>query len=61
MPLHQRAAAGLVVSLLAAFAARADQPGGPLAGFDQYARAALEDWRTPGMAIAVSPSLGGRG
>ncbi len=53
MPFHKPASAGLVVSLLAAFAARAAQPGDPLAGFDEYARAALADWRTPGMAVAV--------
>src|SRR5207249_3156671 len=25
----------------------------PLTGFDDYARAALADWRTPGMAVAI--------
>src|SRR5262249_20194829 len=50
---HERAAAGLVALLLAAFPVRARQPAGPLAGFDAYAKAALADWRTPGMAIAI--------
>jgi CubicO group peptidase (beta-lactamase class C family) len=33
--------------------ALADQPSDPLAGFDEYAAAALADWRTPGMAVAI--------
>src|SRR5262245_17237836 len=53
MPSHKRAAAGLVVLLLTAVPTRADQPKDPLAGFDEYAKAALADWRTPGMAIAI--------
>jgi CubicO group peptidase (beta-lactamase class C family) len=45
--------AGTTSAPVAAFPARADQPDDPLAGFDDYAKAALADWRTPGMAIAI--------
>jgi CubicO group peptidase (beta-lactamase class C family) len=50
---HERVALETVVLLLVASSARAGEPDGSLAGFDAYAEAALADWRTPGMAIAI--------
>jgi CubicO group peptidase (beta-lactamase class C family) len=50
---HKLAATGLVALLLATFPVRSDETTGPLAGFDEYAKTALADWKTPGMAIAV--------
>jgi CubicO group peptidase (beta-lactamase class C family) len=38
---------------LASGAVRADEPTDPLAGFDAYAQAALADFQTPGMAVAI--------
>jgi len=49
---RRRGTAGFI-ALLAALPALAEQPEDPLAGFDAYAKAALADWRTPGMAIAI--------
>src|SRR5437867_3206973 len=50
---HKLAATGLVALLLATFPVRSDETAGRLAGFDEYAKTALVDWKTPGMAIAV--------
>jgi CubicO group peptidase (beta-lactamase class C family) len=52
-PAHKLAATGLGALLLATLLVRADEALRPLAGFDEYAQAALADWKTPGMAIAV--------
>jgi CubicO group peptidase (beta-lactamase class C family) len=54
MPSHMLVAIGLVALLLATLLVRADEAVSPLAGFDEYAEAALADWKTPGMAIAIT-------
>jgi CubicO group peptidase (beta-lactamase class C family) len=54
MPSHRLVAIGLVALLLATLLVRADEAVSPLAGFDEYAEAALADWKTPGMAIAIT-------
>jgi len=53
VPAHKLAAILVLALLLATFPVRADEILGPLAGFDKYVKAALADWKTPGMAIAV--------
>jgi CubicO group peptidase (beta-lactamase class C family) len=45
--------AGLVVFLFAAGSASATEPDDPLRDFDAYAQAALVDWQTPGLAVAI--------
>lgn len=44
---------GLIVSLLVAGTTRAAKPPEPFADIEAYVQAALADWRTPGLAIAI--------
>ncbi len=53
MPSHRLGAPGFAGLLLTAVFAHGGEPADPLAGFDEYAQAALADLKTPGMAIAV--------
>jgi CubicO group peptidase (beta-lactamase class C family) len=45
--------AGVIAFLLAVCPSSAAEPSDPLAGFDGYVQAALADWQTPGLAVAV--------
>jgi CubicO group peptidase (beta-lactamase class C family) len=47
------AASCLAAVLCLLFQAEASSQAGPLAGFDAYIAKAVQDWRTPGLAIAV--------
>jgi CubicO group peptidase (beta-lactamase class C family) len=53
MPLNKLAPSVLVVVLCAAFSVCASEPDDSLAEFDAYAKVALADWKTPGMAITI--------
>ena len=46
-------AAGWIGVLLSASPACATEPNDPFAGFDDYAKTALADFKTPGLAVAV--------
>lgn len=47
------AVVGSVLLLLTPLPLHADKTADPLAGIDEYVQAALADWKTPGMALAV--------
>ncbi len=45
--------AALLAFLLVADSASAKQPNDPFASFDEYAKTAIADFRTPGLAVAI--------